>query len=77
MPEIDDNNSGWPTWSRHVLSELKRLDKKIDSIDDNVRKIQIDLSSLKAKASFWGATAGAIVVLVAAVIAVIAELSAK
>lgn len=77
MPEIDDNNNGWTTWSRHVLAELKRLDKKIDSIDDKVHQIHIDVSSLKTKASFWGATAGALVVLVAAVIAVIAELSAR
>ena len=75
--EIPNGNAGWREWSRHVLSELKRQRISLERLESQFSLLQIEIATLKAKASFWGATAGAIVVLITGIIAIIAELSAK
>lgn len=56
-----DNPNGWSEWSRYVLKELEDNDKDHKEILAGIKKIEIDLATLKAKAGVWGAVAGLII----------------
>ena len=68
MPSNPDNNNGWSEWSRFVLKELERLNTCYERLDEKLDKMNNDIISLKLKAGVWGALAGAIPVLVAILI---------
>lgn len=55
------NENGWHEWSRHVLSELERLNGNIEKLDVRLRTIEAELVALKVKSGIWGGMAGAIV----------------
>ena len=68
------NNNGWNEWSKHVLSELTRLNdiysrlndsiqERNEEINDKIQNIQVELATLKIRASMWGAASGTIPVL--------------
>lgn len=63
--------NGWTQWSKYVLEELKRLNKCYDSLDARLQIMQKDVITLKVKAGFWGAGAGALVGIVVSFIAAI------
>ena len=56
-----ENQNGWHEWSRHVLAELKRLNKDIQKIDKRLQCIQVDLVSLKVKAGLIGAISATVI----------------
>ena len=67
--------NGWNEWSKHILSELERLNssyeslmKEINRVNDQTMKdmhdLKVDLATLKVKASLWGAAAGSVPVLI-------------
>lgn len=43
--ETSDNND-WPTWSRHVLKELQRLNQGQDSIREQISTINSGMSEI-------------------------------
>ena len=53
--------NGWSEWSKYVLKELEDNDKDHKEILAGLKKIEIDLATLKAKAGVWGALAGFII----------------
>jgi len=55
-----DPKNGWNEWSKHVLLELERLDESIKTMDDHVKRMHVDLATLKVKSGVWGALAGLI-----------------
>jgi len=70
-PDSGNGNKGWNEWSRHVLSELKRLNEELKNLRDDapelerrlletVSSIRIDISELKTNARIWGAVSGVI-----------------
>jgi CheY-specific phosphatase CheX len=56
----ETKNNGWNEWSRHVLSELGRLNTAQGKIEKHINKISIDIATLKVKSGIWGAIAGMI-----------------
>lgn len=55
-----DIGGEWESWSRHVLSELRRLDRTAEAINRRLEVLHTDIITLKAKSSLWGGVAGAI-----------------
>lgn len=47
---------------------MGRLEERLDSIDDRLRKIEVKMAVVEAKAAIWGGIAGFILSLVAGVI---------
>jgi len=58
-PSNQDTNS-WREWSKFILKELERLNHQYEALDEKLNKLHVDLVTLKAKASIWGAIAGLI-----------------
>lgn len=61
----DDEGNGWKLWSKHVLIELERLNKKCENIESKLNRMSLDIAMLKIKAGIWGAVAGAVPVAIA------------
>jgi hypothetical protein len=55
------SKNGWGEWSKHVLIELERLNKNYSSLSDELQKVQIELATIKEKATIFGALSGAVV----------------
>ncbi len=53
----------WNEYSRHVLNELKRLNKNIENIDRGQREIEKDIVKLQTKATMWGGIGGFVIAL--------------
>jgi len=64
MDAPNNNTNGWGEWSKHVLLELKRLNRATDDLSDDIKDLQIHLATLKERASIWGAISGAIVLII-------------
>lgn len=62
------SENGWNEWSRHVLAELERLNGGYESINDQLRKIHIEIAMLKVKSGMWGALGGCVPVLIMALV---------
>jgi len=67
------SDNGWNEWSRHVLSELERLNGCYDKIDGQLRKIHVEIAMLKVKSGMWGAIGGFIPVLITMAIYIMAR----
>ena len=52
----------WPQWSNLVLTELKRLNDTVIELRKDLTTLTIEVVQLKMKSSLWGATAGAVTV---------------
>lgn len=48
----------WRDYQRMVLWDLKRLSEEVTRLNDKIDHMQIDLASLKVKASIWGVAGG-------------------
>ena len=57
-------DNGWAEWGKHVLAELKRLNEACEGLEKGNIKIREDLAGLKVKSGLWGASAGAIPVVI-------------
>ena len=61
---MDDKklNNGWNEWSRRVLGDIERIDKKVDDLVTQINKLAIEIAVLKTKAAMiagvWGAVLG-------------------
>jgi hypothetical protein len=64
-----DMENGWGEWSRHVLSELKRMNDQYEQIviaigkdkeamDKELREIYVQLAVLQVKSGIWGIVGG-------------------
>ena len=52
--------NGWNEWSKYVLKELERLNDYQMELNKKVDKLLIDTTTMKVKASLFGALAGAV-----------------
>jgi hypothetical protein len=61
--------NGWGEWSKHVLSELKRMNDQYEQLvvamnkdkqdlDKELRAIYVQLAVLQVKAGIWGVAGG-------------------
>lgn len=53
----------WNEWSKHVLTELKRLEKSSQDISRQLNRIEVEIATLKVKSGFFGAV-GAFIAMV-------------
>lgn len=63
-----DEKNGWNEWSKFVLKELERLNTCYERLDEKLDNMTNEITALKLKAGVWGALAGAIPVVVAILI---------
>ena len=68
MTEPKENGS-WAEWRRLVLSELNRLDGDITQLQNNQKKIEVQIASQTTKLAMIGTIGGAIVGAICAIIA--------
>lgn len=71
MPPNDDSMppyGGWPEYRRLILAELEGIKEQLKEIHENIRRIELDLLTLKLKAGMWGAIAGALPALITALV---------
>ena len=68
MSEPKENGS-WAEWRRLVLSELNRLDGSITQLQNNQKKIEVQIASQTTKLAMIGTIGGAIVGAICAIIA--------
>ncbi|MCK4624029.1 MAG: hypothetical protein KAV00_01875 [Phycisphaerae bacterium] len=69
------NENGWNEWQRHILAELKRMNEWLVSIQRRLDEVRLEtakeIAVLKVKAGIWGATAGALVLLLSYLVSVV------
>ena len=68
MNEPKENGS-WAEWRRLVLSELNRLDGDITQLQNNQKKIEVQIASQTTKLAMIGTIGGAIVGAICAIVA--------
>lgn len=74
MPgEIDLNGSnggagGWSEYKRLILSKLNEIAVELKDIQDRLHEIEMDLLGMKIRAGLWGAIAGGLPSLIAALV---------
>ena len=68
MNEPKENGS-WAEWRRLVLSELNRLDGDITQLQNNQKKIEVQIASQTTKLAMVGTIGGAIIGAICAIIA--------
>lgn len=66
MTPIEEN--GWHEWGKHVLSELKRLNVKVEKVNDATNQIKVEIGQLKVKSGVFGAIGASIPVLTGLII---------
>lgn len=65
---MDQDTRGWSAYERMVLSKLDEQDKRLDSIEEKLVLLRIDVAQLKIKAGVWGAAAGMMPALITALV---------
>lgn len=72
-PQLPATGNGWWRYQELVMESLESHGKRLDSIDEKMTSIRIDIATLKGKATVWGAIAGGVfgtgVTLLASIIA--------
>lgn len=53
--------NGWSEYQRLVLAELKRLDKSLSNLHDEVSNLRVSVEVLRTRAVTWGALGGFVV----------------
>ena len=79
---MEGQENGWLEWKNHVLHELDRLNKTLethtdsdtenfkelrDLINSGVSKISLEVNTLKTKAGVWGTVGGGIISIAVAI----------
>ena len=59
------SEKSWHSWSRYVLKLLESHSKCLNEVKHDVNEVKGDIKVLKFKSGLWGATSGAIVVVIA------------
>jgi len=65
---MDDKNDSWERYQNLVIDKLDSHSKKFDEVEDHLTKIQIEIATLKVKASLWGGVGGLIPIVIAMVL---------
>lgn len=58
---------GWSYYEKLVTAQLAALEQKVGDIDEKLTLLRIDVAQLKVKAGLWGAAAGMVPALIAAI----------
>ncbi len=62
-------NGSWAEWRRLVLSELNRLDGDISQLQDNQKKIELQVATQTSKLAMIGTIGGALIGFICSIIA--------
>ena len=62
-------NGSWAEWRRLVLSELNRLDGDISRLQDNQKKIELQVATQTSKLAMIGTVGGALIGFICSIIA--------
>lgn len=68
MAERNYGNGDFSEYRRLILDRLDRLEDEVQGVSRTVARIENDLTALKIRAGLWGAIAGALPGLIAAVV---------
>jgi hypothetical protein len=82
---LHESQNGWNEYQRLVLAELERHNTRLETIDEKISAVRVDLvklqvelaaeiATLKVKSGLWGALAGILTVLIALGIKLITSL---
>ena len=70
---MDDSNKlengSWAEWRRLVLSELNRLDSDISRLQDNQKKIELQVATQTSKLAMIGTIGGALIGVICSIVA--------
>jgi hypothetical protein len=55
------SDNGWNEYQKLVLAELKRLDKSLSDLHDEVSELRVSVEVLRTRAVTWGALGGFVV----------------
>ena len=47
------SDTGWNEWSKHVLSELKRLNGNYEELRKDLKQLEVSLASFKGRTIGW------------------------
>lgn len=64
-PKQPIEENGWHESQKLVLSEIRRVSKWCEKLDDRMISVQIEIAQLKIKAGVWGLVGGLIPVAIA------------
>ena len=64
MADID----GWSKYEKMVIDKLDEHGNKFNEIESKLTQIQVDIATLKVKASVWGGLAGLVPVVLGLVL---------
>lgn len=56
----DDETGEWGSYRRLILKELQRSSQKLDSMDEKIGAMRVDIAMLQVKASAWGLLGGTV-----------------
>ncbi len=59
------SENGWSEYQRLVLADLGRHGKLLNTLNEKINKIHVEIAYLKIKSGIWGLIGGAIPVAVA------------
>ena len=62
-------NGSWAEWRRLVLSELNRLDSDISRLQDNQKKIELQVATQTSKLAMIGTIGGALIGFICSIVA--------
>ena len=54
----------WAENSKHILSELKRLDNSVTTLNQSIGYLRVEVAKLKTKSTIWGAISGGFISLI-------------
>ena len=60
--------NGWQQYQKLVIHKLDSHDSDLKTIEDKLTSIQVEIATLKVKASIWGGIAGLIPVVLGIVL---------
>jgi len=66
-------SNGWNEWSKHVLSEINRLNDCYKKLDNEIDRLSIESGKLNIKAGIWGAMAALIPTLIITIIYILSR----
>ena len=58
--KVAGNSNGWQENKLYIKSMLKDLKKDIESIENKITEIKVDIAGLKVKSGVWGVMGGLI-----------------
>lgn len=62
------NGNAWAGWARGVTAQLEAGQEERKALQELVTQVRLDVMSLRARASVWGAVAGAVLSLLVGII---------